>query len=345
MDDSIRPLVEAVQRNCDIADARHARDYTLCTYLLKMREFYRWQQGLDFTAPLSPEAVGRWVEEKEALWRALEHEAFVPLPVEGLALDPFDREVTRRLLPRGLLYGSGYGRLGRPVFFLTELLDTRRLHGYTLHVGGREYARELSAPPAMAQGKTLIVRKASVRRMLWERMGEAGWKRRPALERTRQAYGFGEDPAGALDRMAEDALEAIIAHEVGEAMAGELLGEAWDAMVMALAPSKAELMARAVRDHLADCLSTLPRLLAGHHPPSLHAYFAQFDTMRRHLYPSLYRAYEAWAEGEGLTPLKEAVERGRGHWLGLAREMAELYRLHGEACAPRIEALVAARIL
>ena len=36
-------LVAAVQTNCDIADARHARDVSLCTYLLGMREFYRWE--------------------------------------------------------------------------------------------------------------------------------------------------------------------------------------------------------------------------------------------------------------------------------------------------------------
>ncbi|HSP01523.1 MAG TPA: hypothetical protein VLN90_08695, partial [Thioalkalivibrio sp.] len=35
-------LRQSVQRNCDIADARHAGNDTLCTYLLKMREFYRW---------------------------------------------------------------------------------------------------------------------------------------------------------------------------------------------------------------------------------------------------------------------------------------------------------------
>ena len=36
------PFIEAVQRNCHIADARHAREMTLCTYLLEMREFFRW---------------------------------------------------------------------------------------------------------------------------------------------------------------------------------------------------------------------------------------------------------------------------------------------------------------
>ena len=43
-------LVDAVQTNCDIADARHAADLPLCIYLLQMREFYRWEHGLTFGA-------------------------------------------------------------------------------------------------------------------------------------------------------------------------------------------------------------------------------------------------------------------------------------------------------
>ncbi len=39
-------LVEAVQLNRAVADARRAADLTLCTYLLEMREFYRWERGM-----------------------------------------------------------------------------------------------------------------------------------------------------------------------------------------------------------------------------------------------------------------------------------------------------------
>lgn len=39
-------LVETVQKNCHIADANHARNLTMCTYLLEMREFFRWENEL-----------------------------------------------------------------------------------------------------------------------------------------------------------------------------------------------------------------------------------------------------------------------------------------------------------
>ncbi len=37
-------LARAVQTNCDIADAHHAADMTLCVYLLQMREYFRWER-------------------------------------------------------------------------------------------------------------------------------------------------------------------------------------------------------------------------------------------------------------------------------------------------------------
>ena len=40
----IKQLSDTVQLNCHISDARHAGNYTLCIYLLKMREFYRWEK-------------------------------------------------------------------------------------------------------------------------------------------------------------------------------------------------------------------------------------------------------------------------------------------------------------
>ena len=76
------PLVAAVQTNCHIADARHATDLSLCNFLLQMREFYRWEQGLPFGAALPRDAVGAWLAEREALWAELgDRSSFAAEPV------------------------------------------------------------------------------------------------------------------------------------------------------------------------------------------------------------------------------------------------------------------------
>ena len=37
----IEEVVSCVQRNCDISDANHGGHFTMCTYLMKMREYFR----------------------------------------------------------------------------------------------------------------------------------------------------------------------------------------------------------------------------------------------------------------------------------------------------------------
>ena len=115
-------LAEAVQRNCDISDARFAGDYGMCTFLLKMREYYRWENELPFGRNLPKDELGEWLKSREQAWERIEEEAFEPLPLASGALDPFEAAAANReLLPQGGVYGAGYGRMGKPVFFLGAL--------------------------------------------------------------------------------------------------------------------------------------------------------------------------------------------------------------------------------
>jgi hypothetical protein len=322
---NLRRLAGAVQRNCDISDARHAGDYGMCTFLLKMREYYRWESDLPLSSTLSKDEVGDWLSTRERMWDRIEADAYAPLPLERGALDAFDADaVNRRLLPRGLVYSSGYGRFHKPVFFLGELLRVEEREGCRVVVSSREYARELAAPPAMLQGRTVFVRLESVRRYLWEKIEEHQWRRQGgAMARALAAYDFAADPERALQRMADNEAETMILHELGEAAAGELLGEAWGEMVLQLARSRSELVARAVRDLLADCLSTLPALLERANRPALHFYFATFDAPRRQLYPQALEAYEHYASGAP-DRLWQVVREGAERWLECARGLLAL---------------------
>jgi hypothetical protein len=82
-------LIGAVQRNCHIADARHAREMTLCTYLLEMREFYRWEAGIPLGDPLARPEVGAWLTAREELWETLVDASFGPLPLGDAEHEPF----------------------------------------------------------------------------------------------------------------------------------------------------------------------------------------------------------------------------------------------------------------
>jgi hypothetical protein len=317
-------LVQAVQTNCDIADARHARDVSLCTYLLGMREFYRWEHQLPYGASPPRDQVGRWIAEREARWERIVDADFVAVPVAGREFDAFDVEqVNAALAGSGLVYGAGLGRFHKPHFFLGRLDREEQRGAAHLLVCGCEYARDVSAIPAASQGSTLIVRREALRQWLWEKA--EGWNVKQqdgALKSALLAYGFDVDPQAAIERMSEREIETLVLHEEGELSAGRLLGAAWAPKLEGFAGKRAELLARAVKDNLADCLVTLPGLMQRGATDSLHFWFSTFDGLRRELFPRLVEAYSK--VGAGDTAILAAAAAGRKHFADLGLHLLDM---------------------
>ncbi|MCZ7653466.1 MAG: hypothetical protein M5R42_03030 [Rhodocyclaceae bacterium] len=224
-------LTTAVQANCDIADARHAREMTMCNYLLAMRELYRWEAGLPLRQPLKQAELSAWIARREALWNELEDAEFRPLPIGG-GCDPFDNAaINDALAPQGLVYAGGLGRWGKPHFFLGELARQETRHGLTVLVSDREHARDLFAPPAALREGLVFLRLDALRRWLWEKTEIWGVRQADgALKAALDGYGFADDAEAALERMAARESEVLILHEVGEGMAEPLLGADWRAI-------------------------------------------------------------------------------------------------------------------
>jgi hypothetical protein len=337
-------LVEAVQTNCHIADAAQAADMTLCIYLLQMREFYRWELGAAPLQSLPREDVGAWLTAREALWNRLEDRPFQPLPVQGRLFDPFDvHAINTALEPHGLVYGAGLTAPGRASFFLGELTAVQQREGVLLRVSGCEHARGLSAPPAALSDGAIFLRQESLLRWLWEKF--EAWNLRQLegpFKAALDAYGYADDGAQAVPRMAQAQGETLVLHELGEARVASLFGAAWPQMRAALNERRTELHLRAVRDLLADCLVTLPTLLERQADASLHFWFANFEGLRAQLFPRLSQAYAAWCDGDGGQALWDALSAGAPHWQRLGEEALALHRAQGAAAAPQIRQLLEA---
>jgi len=276
---------------------------------------------------LPKDELGDWLNARESLWDTVEEEDFVPLPLNKAGIDPFEADdINRALIPLGLVYSSGLGHFRKPHFVLAELKRAEVREGVQVLVAGCEYARDLIAPPAAMRDGSIFLRMDAVRRLLWNKYEEWQWKEKDtALGRAFAHYDFEGNIERGLDRMAEAESEAMILHEIGEARAEPLLGEAWNTMLGQLTSRHAELLARAVRDHLADCLVTLPTLLEREAIGSLHFYLANLSGLRRALFPSLPRAYEDWLVSHDTVKLAELVSRAETHWLDAARQLAAAY--------------------
>ncbi|MCB1763132.1 MAG: hypothetical protein KDI27_08365 [Gammaproteobacteria bacterium] len=328
--------------NCDISDARFGSEYGLCSYLIKMREYFRWERGLGYACSIDHQAVGDWLSEREQLWKGLEEREFVPVSIAGEEFPPFaSKQINAVLNPHGLVYSGGIGLFGKPHFFLAELVHQVEYPGYSLVIAGRELARDLTSPPAMTQDGIIYLRRESLRQMLWEKLENWRWhKRDTPLGRAFACYGFDQDLNAALERMTEDELEQVLLHEQGEWLAGDWLGAGWNRMLADLLHTPAELAVRAVRDHIADCWVTLPNMLESQRLSSLHFFIGNLSAMRKTLFPGLRTAYDQWFENADSAVLTSLAIRGLEHWQTVARTMLQLYAEQGKEAAAAIAKLV-----
>ena len=321
-------LQSIVQQNCHISDAQFAGNYTLCIYLLKMREFYRWESKQTFGSKISKDDIGEWLCDREQQWDTLEHDEYSPLNINGIQVNPFETQQANDLLvPQNMVYSGGYGMLGKPVFFLAELERKQVFDDYTLYVSGTELARDLAAPPGMLQEKNIFIRRESLTRFIWEKIEESEWYNdENPLARSLKYYDFKNKPDESLNTMTNAEIETVIHHEIGEIKAGQLLGNDWEDMIATLPRSQIELMARAVRDNLADAISTLPMLLQQDDDASLHFYFANLSSMRKLIFPSIMNCYNEWVKSGDKSPLKKLNNKSEKHWLKTSRELMTLHQ-------------------
>ncbi len=334
-------LVDTTQQNCHVSDAFYAGNYTMCVFLLKMREYYRWEQKIPLTENLPREEVGDWLVAREQTWDEIESEDFHSLAIGGEIIDPFDAEqINQHLLPQGYVYSGGMGLYSKPHFFVGDLVKQDQIDDITVLVSGREHARDLVAPPSMYRDKTVFVRKESLRRFLWERIEDwrfaKGKVERP-IGRALDTYGKGRDLESVLDEMTDNETESLILHEVGESRAGRVLGKDWEQMLAAFPRTKLEFMARAVRDLLADSLVTLPTLMEQENYPALHVYFSNFSGMRKHLAPSMDSAYLKWVESGNTKLLKEQIQLGQDYWERIGTAALKTFTEEGPAAREDIE--------
>ncbi len=335
-------LISSVQRNCDISDARHAGDSAMCIYLMRMREHYKWINDTPLGKPFDHKSLGGWIETREAYLESLESCHYSPLRLGGDEYDPFDQVgINRRIGDDNMAYCAGYGARGKPVFCLAERIGRESTDDYETYILGREYAREMSAPVAMSQRKTIVVRRDALLRMVWEMFEEWSWRKpRNSFYKAIAHFGYPDDTSRAARALAENELDNLVLHEIGEILAGDMLGDRWNEMLLALLGTPLEFLTRSVRDNLADSLTVLPTLMFERNAPSIHFYFAGSHPVRDQLFPMLKQAYRSWDDTQTIEPLKVAVRRGRSHWLETAQELMTSFDEYGDDCMPHIQSVI-----
>lgn len=294
-------FITAVQHNCDISDARDHGIYTMCTMVLKLRNLYKWEKGLHpWEEPESADLLD-WIEAKENYWATIAEKAYESLSVTGKEFAPFDLEEINAALNGSLLYGAGYGRSLKAIFFLAKELERRTIEGCPVVILGTEHAREMASPFAMAQDGLIIIRREALRYFLWDQVQEVRSSCRNSLRHALQTYGVLRDGVldqekfkQSLDDIVEQEMDLFIYHEVGEILQQDLSSESLRRIVDHFPGSVLEFVSRAIKDILADThpQGLLAYIIRERRPSSLGLYLTFFDALREKLFPEILSAWQ-----------------------------------------------------
>lgn len=324
-------LLDQVDANCQVAAAGQAGQFSLCGTLLRLRQLYKWENGLPPWQEPEPATVIEWIEAKERTWEVLEDATWQPLAWNDQTFEPLAvAELNQRLIPQGFAYGAGLGRGHAPTCFLGELQEVRQRGGLNILVLGRELARDLDAAPALRQGSLIYARRESWAFYLWDRLSDPTQQKNTFLKVALADYGLDlpallRDPQAhwkAFEGLAARELEAVIHHEVGEALEPSL-GPAFAVLLDLFPQSRVELWLRALKDALAEVneFGRLIYLIEGRRLASLAVMLA----LRPPLYPLLMPELE---------PVLEHLKTEGGDWGSLEsarlQVLARLRRISGE---------------
>ena len=324
-----------VRHNCDVSDARDNGIYSICTLVLKLRNLYKWENGLEpWQEPDSPVLLD-WIAAKEDYWEGMLDKPFLPLPIKSGTVDPFQLpEVNAYLSPDGLVYGAGYGRSMKAVFFIAEILENRVFEGCSVLLLGKEKARELSSPFAMLQDGTIYIRRESLRFFFWDQIQEINPSCRIAMQQALACYGLLGDGCSLdraklidiFDRIVEEEMDIFVYHEIGESQENQLDSEMLKKIVGTFPATPLELLARAVKDILADthAKGLLSHIIAREKKSSLGFYISFLDGMRKLLCPEINKASKRFWENGDWSLVEKARVECRKKNENIAAELQEL---------------------
>jgi len=331
---------EDIQFNCDISDARGHDLYSMCTMVLKLRNLYKWEKGIEPWEEPEPSDLLEWIDAREQYWQTIVDKPYRSLSLDGVDYSPDDvAAINDKLRDAGLVYGSGYGRSMKAVFFLAERIEQRSVCGCRVIIMGKQRAKEMASPFAMAQQGIVYIHKENLRYFLWDQIQELRSCNRAAFRHAMALHGVIKD--GKLeqallktkfDAIVEEEMDLFIYHEVGEILQTTLDSAMLERIITTFPASVIELVCRSLKDILAD---THPRgllyhLISERREASLSLYVGLLDGMRKELFPEIFEACKNFSGGADWSAISQAQEKCRKRSLALAHKIREIGATIGE---------------
>lgn len=343
--------VEDIQHNCNISDARDHGIYTMCTMVLKLRNLYKWENVLDPWQEPDPGDLLDWIEAKENYWQTIAEEPYRSLTINGYPYVPDDvAGINIHFVSEQMVYGAGYGRSLKAVFFLAEKIEQRTVAGFPVYILGREMA----SPLAMAQEGSIIIRREPLRFFLWDYIQELRSSCRSAFHHALNLYGLLQDGQlnqqklkATLDRIVDAELDLFIYHEVGELLQTTFDSSILQKIIARFPGSIYELVCRSIKDILADThpQGLLSHLISEQLETSLSFYVGFLDGLRRELFPEISAALQKFQDDRDWQGIEQARDACRDNTLQYAEKIQIIAQRIGHASDAEVQDLFNRQIL
>jgi hypothetical protein len=284
---------------------------------------------------IDPPQVLSWIEDRENKWESLLHEDISPLRWRKNLVDPFDHEtINRDLIPQGLFYGAGLAAFMKPSFFLARVIRLESLEECRVVYLGEELARDLYTSPALTRGSEILARKWPLAAYLWEIIFYGGTSRRRALELALDHHGlaatdFNKPPltwASRFELMLDMEIEAYVRHEYGELVDTAFPRDRWRRIIGANPHTRIELMARTIKDILADTgdKGRLSFIIKEQRLGSLGIFVAQHDGLAARLFPEIIESFHNFEKRGDWSVIENARLKGKKNAVTLAQKLIDL---------------------
>jgi hypothetical protein len=298
-------IISQIKTNCNISDAHFWGNYSICGLLMRFRELFRNEKNMMPWEQISHKEITDWIAAKENLWQELENENLNNIMIKGRSYDPFDvDDINSALLQGNLVYGAGYGPYMKPSFFVGELLYKEARQKLHILISGDEFARDLSAYPAMLQDARIFARKDVLVTIMWDKFEEFKAKKGSrALAFAFSQYNVCPDDYSTDDihdriyAICQQELETYIHHELGEAFEGERLGSEWKHLLCAVRDRKVEFFLRGIKDVLSDTSEQglLKHIIENDKKASLGFYISSISGFSKLLFPEILNVFDDFA--------------------------------------------------
>ena len=322
-DEKNQELIKTVLYNCDVSDACHAGAYSICGLALRLRDLYKWENGLEPWIEKDSAQILDWIDAREKKWETLADAPFEKLPLNGIRHDPFEvSRINRILIPRDMFYGALYAQSLKPMFFMAAIEENLTVEELPVYLLGEEYARDLMTVPALNLDGNIIVRKSSACLHLWDQIVYIKKSGRPALEFALSHLGLRDFCPVAiqenLPQLLSAQMDTYIYHEVGEMRQTVFDRDQWRRIIATYPQTTVELLARASKDLLADTHMSGPlrRMIQTRNKVGLALYAAFSDGLLRELFPEIRSAFAEFAQHQNWELIETAVDHGQsnGRW-------------------------------